>query len=43
MLRCEALLFKNDGAAREMEGLPSYVEAAKGRFDGFGRGGRRRP
>ena len=31
---CEALLFKNDSAAREMEGLPSYVEAAKGSFDG---------
>jgi 23S rRNA (cytosine1962-C5)-methyltransferase len=25
------ILFKNDGAAREMEGLPSYVEAAHGR------------
>jgi 23S rRNA (cytosine1962-C5)-methyltransferase len=33
VLRCEALLFKNDGSAREMEGLPGYVEAAKGRFD----------
>jgi 23S rRNA (cytosine1962-C5)-methyltransferase len=33
VLRCEALLFKNDGSTREMEGLPSYVEAAKGRFD----------
>ena len=33
VLRCEALLFKNDSSAREMEGLPSYVEAAKGRFD----------
>ncbi len=33
VLRCEALLFKNDSAAREMEGLPSYVEAAKGSFD----------
>jgi 23S rRNA (cytosine1962-C5)-methyltransferase len=30
---CEALLFKNDSAAREMEGLPSYVEAVQGRFD----------
>jgi 23S rRNA (cytosine1962-C5)-methyltransferase len=30
---CEALLFKNDSSLREMEGLPSYVEAAKGRFD----------
>jgi 23S rRNA (cytosine1962-C5)-methyltransferase len=33
VLRCDALLFKNDSAAREMEGLPSYVEAAKGDFD----------
>jgi len=33
VLRCEALLFKNDSSAREMEGLPSYVEAAKGKFD----------
>jgi 23S rRNA (cytosine1962-C5)-methyltransferase len=31
--RCEAVLFKNDSAAREMEGLPSYVEAVKGSFD----------
>ena len=27
VLNCEALLFKNDGSAREMEGLASYVEA----------------
>ena len=33
VLHCEALLFKNDGGTREMEGLPSYVEAAKGKFD----------
>jgi 23S rRNA (cytosine1962-C5)-methyltransferase len=33
VLRCDALLFKNDSAAREMEGLPSYVEAVKGGFD----------
>jgi 23S rRNA (cytosine1962-C5)-methyltransferase len=33
VLHCDALLFKNDSAAREMEGLPSYVEAAKGAFD----------
>jgi 23S rRNA (cytosine1962-C5)-methyltransferase len=33
VLGCEALLFKNDSAAREMEGLPGYVEAAKGQFD----------
>jgi 23S rRNA (cytosine1962-C5)-methyltransferase len=36
VLRCEALLFKNDGSIREMEGLPSYVEIAKGRFDELG-------
>jgi 23S rRNA (cytosine1962-C5)-methyltransferase len=33
VVRCEAVLFKNDSAAREMEGLSSYVEAAKGSFD----------
>jgi 23S rRNA (cytosine1962-C5)-methyltransferase len=33
VLKYEALLFKNDSAAREMEGLPSYVEAVKGSFD----------
>jgi 23S rRNA (cytosine1962-C5)-methyltransferase len=33
VVRCESLLFKNDSPAREMEGLPSYVEAAKGTFD----------
>jgi 23S rRNA (cytosine1962-C5)-methyltransferase len=33
VLQCEALLFKNDGSARELEGLPSYQEVAKGRFD----------
>src|SRR5579871_1015718 len=26
----ETILFKNDAAARELEGLPSYVEAARG-------------
>jgi 23S rRNA (cytosine1962-C5)-methyltransferase len=36
VLRCEALLFKNDGGTREMEGLPSYVEVAKGKFDELG-------
>jgi 23S rRNA (cytosine1962-C5)-methyltransferase len=36
VLRCESLLFKNDSSARDMEGLPGYVEAAKGRFDGLG-------
>ncbi len=33
VLRCEAILFKNDSSAREMEGLPNYVEAAIGSFD----------
>jgi 23S rRNA (cytosine1962-C5)-methyltransferase len=33
VLRCDALLFKNDSSARDMEGLPSYVEAATGNFD----------
>jgi len=37
VLKCEALLFKNDSSAREMEGLPSYVEAAKGKFDSLSR------
>jgi 23S rRNA (cytosine1962-C5)-methyltransferase len=36
VLNCEALLFKNDSAAREMEGLPSYVEAATADFDDLG-------
>jgi 23S rRNA (cytosine1962-C5)-methyltransferase len=33
VLQSDALLFKNDSGSREMEGLPSYVEAAKGSFD----------
>jgi len=33
VLECDALLFKNDGGARELEGLPNYVEAARGQFD----------
>jgi 23S rRNA (cytosine1962-C5)-methyltransferase len=36
VLHCDALLFKNDSSAREMEGLPSYVEAATGKFDQLG-------
>jgi 23S rRNA (cytosine1962-C5)-methyltransferase len=36
VLKCDALLFKNDGGARELEGLPSYVEVAKGPFDELG-------
>jgi 23S rRNA (cytosine1962-C5)-methyltransferase len=35
VLECETLLFKNDGAARELEGLPAYVEAAKGGIDDY--------
>jgi 23S rRNA (cytosine1962-C5)-methyltransferase len=30
VLGCETFIFKNDGAARELEGLPSYVETARG-------------
>ena len=37
VLKCEAVLFKNDSTAREMEGLPSYVEAASGGFEDHGR------
>jgi 23S rRNA (cytosine1962-C5)-methyltransferase len=33
VLGCEAVLFRNDSSAREMEGLPSYVETATGNFD----------
>jgi 23S rRNA (cytosine1962-C5)-methyltransferase len=33
VLKCEAVMFKNDSSAREMEGLPSYVEVARGQFD----------
>jgi 23S rRNA (cytosine1962-C5)-methyltransferase len=33
VLQCETLLFKNDGAARALEGLPAYVEIAKGTLD----------
>ena len=36
VLKCDALMFKNDSGAREMEGLPSYVETAQGTFDGAG-------
>jgi len=30
VVHCEALLFKNDSASRELEGLPSYVETGHG-------------
>lgn len=33
VLRCEVLFFKNDSAARELEGLPSYTQAAMGAID----------
>jgi 23S rRNA (cytosine1962-C5)-methyltransferase len=33
VIRCESLLFKNDSSARELEGLKSYVEVAKGSFE----------
>ena len=36
VLDCDSILFKNDGAAREMEGLPGYLEVAKGTFDDLG-------
>jgi 23S rRNA (cytosine1962-C5)-methyltransferase len=32
VLKCETLLFKNDGNARSLEGLPPYVEVAKGKL-----------
>ena len=32
VLGCDAILFKNDGGARELEELPSYVEATGGDF-----------
>ena len=36
VLKCDALLLKNDSGARELEGLPSYVETAFGSFDDLG-------
>jgi 23S rRNA (cytosine1962-C5)-methyltransferase len=33
VVRCEALLFKNDSGSRELEGLPSYVETGLGQID----------
>jgi len=36
VFKCDSLLFKNDGGTREMEGLPSYVEAALGSVDDAG-------
>ena len=37
VLHCDALLFKNDSPAREMEGLTGYVEAAQGKFEELGK------
>ena len=37
VLKCEAVLFKNDSSVREMEGLPSYTEVAAGKVDDPGR------
>ena len=37
VVRCEALLFKNDSGARELEGLPSYVETGYGKVGDLAR------
>jgi 23S rRNA (cytosine1962-C5)-methyltransferase len=36
VLECDTLIFKNDGSSRELEGLPAYVEAAKGKLEEAG-------
>lgn len=36
VLKCETLIFKNDGAARELEGLAAYVEVVNGKADELG-------
>ena len=36
VIDCDTLIYKNDGAARELEGLPAYVEAARGRLEAAG-------
>jgi len=36
VLSPDGLLFRNDSGARELEGLPAYVEVAKGHFDAMG-------
>ncbi len=33
VVECETLIFKNDSGARALEGLPSYVEAVRGRAE----------
>lgn len=37
VLRCDAVLFKNDGSTREMEGLTNYIEVASGHFEAMGK------
>jgi 23S rRNA (cytosine1962-C5)-methyltransferase len=37
VLKSAAVLFKNDSSARELEGLPGYIESATGRFEDQGR------
>jgi 23S rRNA (cytosine1962-C5)-methyltransferase len=37
VVQCETVLFKNDSAARALEGLPDYVESAKGDGGELGR------
>jgi 23S rRNA (cytosine1962-C5)-methyltransferase len=37
VVQCETLVFKNDSAARALEGLPGYVEVAKGDGGELGR------
>jgi 23S rRNA (cytosine1962-C5)-methyltransferase len=36
VLMCDTLIFKNDGAARELEGLPAYVECVRGQPQALG-------
>jgi 23S rRNA (cytosine1962-C5)-methyltransferase len=36
VIPCESILFKNDGALRELEGLPAYIEAACGTVAAIG-------
>jgi len=36
VVKCDALMFKNDSSAHTLEGLESYVETARGSFGEFG-------
>ena len=36
VVACETLIYKNDAASRELEGLPAYVEAATGPLEAAG-------